>query len=111
MPVTDPQMLKGLLGLLLLSLLVRHDDYGYSLVVRLRTAGLEDIAEGTVYPALARCERASWLTAYLVPSPSGPARKYYRITSEGEAELARALESWSHLVALVGDLTSKESPQ
>lgn len=108
---TDPQMLKGLLGLLLLRLVADRDDYGYSLVVRLRTAGLEDITEGTVYPALARCERAAWLTAYLVPSASGPARKYYGISSDGEVELVRALESWNHLVGLVGDLTSKESPQ
>jgi DNA-binding PadR family transcriptional regulator len=32
-------------------------------VVRLQEAGLTDIAEGTVYPALARCERAGWVQA------------------------------------------------
>ena len=106
---TDPQMLKGLLTLLLLSLIAEQDDYGYALVVRLRAAGLEDIAEGTVYPALARCERASWLAAYHVPSSSGPARKYYRVTEAGELELARALESWNQLAGLVADLTEKEA--
>ena len=104
-------MLKGLLSLLLLTLLSERDDYGYALVVRLRMAGLEDIAEGTVYPALTRCERASWLTAYLVPSPSGPARKYYRITSDGEAERVRALDAWNHLVGLVATLNEKDSPR
>ena len=111
MSVIDPQMLKGLLSLLLLRLLEESDDYGYALVLRLRVAGLDDIAEGTVYPALARCERASWLTSYLVPSTSGPARKYYRITSDGEIELVRTLQSWKHLVGLVAGLTSKESPR
>ena len=90
MSTTDPQMLKGLITLLLLRLLADRDDYGYALVVRLQEAGLTDMAEGTVYPALARCERAGWMAAYYVPSERGPARKYYRLTDEGRSELARA---------------------
>ena len=101
-------MLKGILGVLILSLLAARDDYGYALVLRLREAGLDDIAEGTVYPALTRCERSSWLRSYYVPSPSGPSRKYYQVTSDGMAELDRALQSWTHLSRLVNDLSSKE---
>lgn len=104
----DPQMLKGLLTLLLLSLLAEREDYGYALVVRLREAGLSDIAEGTVYPALARCERASWLEAHYVPSERGPARKYYRITRPGQQELVRTTASWRHLSGLVATITSLE---
>lgn len=107
---TDPQMLKGLITLLLLRLVGDRDDYGYALVVRLREAGLIDIAEGTVYPALARCERAGWIDAYLVPSERGPARKYYRLTAAGDAELTRSLDSWHHLTSLVARITSKETP-
>ena len=102
-------MLKGLITLLVLRLLSERDDYGYALVVRLHQAGLSDIAEGTVYPALARCERAAWVAAYYVPSERGPARKYYRLTPEGQSELTRALESWNHLAALVSAITSKET--
>lgn len=101
-------MLKGLITLLLLRLLSERDDYGYALVVRLQEAGLSDIAEGTVYPALARCERAAWVGAYYVPSERGPARKYYRLTPEGQSEFTRALESWNHLANLVSAITSKE---
>ncbi len=104
-------MLKGLITLLMLSLLSERDDYGYALVVRLQEAGLSDIAEGTVYPALARCERAAWVAAYYVPSERGPARKYYRLTSDGQSELIRALESWNHLAGLVSVITSKEVPR
>lgn len=110
MPTTDPQMLKGLITLLLLHLVGERDDYGYALVVRLQQAGLPDLAEGTVYPALARCERAGWVEAYLIPSARGPARKYYRLTADGRVELARSLDAWNNLTSLVASVTSKETP-
>lgn len=75
--------------------------------MRLQEAGLSDIAERTVYPALARCERAGWVEAYYVPSERGPARKYYRLTTAGGDELTRSLDSWNHLAALVSAITSK----
>lgn len=110
MAITDPQMLKGLITLLLLHMVGERDDYGYALVVRLQEAGLPDLAEGTVYPALARCERAGWVEAYLVPSARGPARKYYRLTADGRVELARSLHAWNHLSGLVSSITSKGIP-
>jgi len=106
----DPQMLKGLVTLLLLHLVAEREDYGYALVVRLREAGFGDMAEGTVYPALARLEQAKRLDTYLVPSDKGPARKYYRITPAGELELERTKAAWDHLTGLVTGLVSKEKP-
>jgi len=94
-------MLKGLVSLLLLDLIAEEPDYGYSLVVRLHIQGFTELAEGTVYPALARVEQAGWIEAYLVPSDKGPARKYYRITDSGRSERSRAREAWESLVHLV----------
>jgi len=105
----DPQMLKGLVTLLLLHLVAEREDYGYALVVRLREAGFGEMAEGTVYPALARCEQAHWVDSYLVPSEKGPARKLYRITSAGRAELERTSAAWSHLTGLVAMLLKEET--
>jgi PadR family transcriptional regulator PadR len=73
----DVRLLKGVLGMLLLRLLDERADYGYALVVRLRELGFDDVSEGSVYPALARTERQGLLTTRLVPSTSGPARKYF----------------------------------
>ena len=53
----DPQLLKGVLSLLVLHLLSERESYGYELVQRLHEVGLSGILEGTVYPALARLER------------------------------------------------------
>ena len=97
----DPQLLKGVLTLLLLRLLAERESYGYEVVQRLREAGLAGISEGTVYPALARLEREGRITARLVASNSGPARKYYRPTPAGRAALTSGTASWLSLAELV----------
>lgn len=103
----DPQMLKGVLSLLLLRLVGERDDYGYALVVRLREAGFTELTEGTVYPALTRLESAGLLGSRLVRSASGPARKYYFLTASGQAEAARALDAWTTLTANVDRVLKK----
>ncbi len=97
----DPQLLKGVLSLLLLRLLAERESYGYEVVQRLRSLGLVDILEGTVYPALARLEREGRVTTRLVPSSAGPARKYYRPTAGGRAALEEATTQWLSLVEIV----------
>jgi PadR family transcriptional regulator PadR len=37
---------------------------------------------------------AGWLTSRIVPSYSGPPRRYYRITDEGRAALAARRAAW-----------------
>jgi PadR family transcriptional regulator PadR len=100
-PTHDPQLLKGVLSLLLLRLLAERESYGYEIVQRLRELGLSDISEGSVYPALARLEREGRLETRLVASRSGPARKYYRPTAAGAQALAEGTASWLSLAAVV----------
>lgn len=106
MPAHDPQMLKGVLALLLLSVLSTGDNYGYGLVTHLRAAGFDDLAEGTVYPGLTRLEGTGLLESHLVRSDSGPARKYYRLTDTGRAELAHRRVAWRDLVQSVHTATA-----
>lgn len=97
----DAQLLKGLLSLLLLHLLAESESYGYEVVQRIHELGLPDVADGTVYPALARLEREGRVVARLVASNSGPARKYYRPTAAGYEALADGVTSWKSLVSVV----------
>jgi PadR family transcriptional regulator, regulatory protein PadR len=106
----DPQLLKGVLSALLLRLLADRESYGYELVGRLRALGLDGIAEGTVYPALARLEREGRITARLIPSRSGPARKYYRPTRAGYDALAEATAHWLALASAVTPALSGPVP-
>lgn len=109
MPDNDPQLLKGVLPMLVLLLLTESESYGYELVTRLQTDGLADIAAGTVYPVLARLEREGQVSSRLVASSSGPARKYYRPTVDGAAELAAAVRGWDQLSRTVRSVLDRSA--
>jgi PadR family transcriptional regulator PadR len=109
-PSHDPQLLKGVVSLLLLQLLAERESYGYEVVQRLHEIGFPDILEGTVYPALARLEREGRVSARLVSSSAGPARKYYRPTPAGYAALAAGTTNWSSLARLVDAVFSRTVP-
>lgn len=94
----DAQLLKGVLPMLVLAALAHEEAYGYALVVRLREAGLEELSTGTLYPVLTRLERDTLVTSRLVPSPTGPARKYYRLSAPGALALAARRDAWRALV-------------
>ena len=102
----DTQALKGILSMLLLRVVDQSEDYGYSIVVRLQDLGFDELAEGTVYPALTRLESKGLLSSRLVKSTAGPARKYYKTTSAGVDELDRAVNAWHALSENVGRVMS-----
>ncbi len=106
----DPQLLKGILSLLLLQLLAEKESYGYEVVQRVHATGLTDVLEGTVYPALSRLEREGRLSSRLVASNSGPARKYYQPTAAGYAALDAGSTSWKELADLVNGVLSRPVP-
>lgn len=106
----DPQLLKGVLSLLLLQLLAEQESYGYEVVQRLHQIGLVDVLEGTVYPALARLEREGRVSARLVSSKSGPARKYYRPTPAGYEALTQGTAGWQALSEMVSTVLDRPVP-
>ena len=106
----DPQLLKGVLSLLLLHLLAERESYGYELVGRLHEIGLTEVLDGTVYPALSRLEREGRLVSRLLSSSAGPARKYYRPTSSGYAALTAGTAQWISLVESVNRQLGRTVP-
>ena len=106
----DPQLLKGVLSLLLLHLLAEQESYGYELVKRLHDLGLTDVLEGTVYPALSRLEREQRISSRLIPSSAGPARKYYRPTREGYSALHDGTQRYQALTHAVSRQLARPVP-
>jgi PadR family transcriptional regulator PadR len=88
----------GLVALVLLAVLdaTSEDLYGYEIAKRLQKAneGEALFKEGTIYPVLRALSASGWLTSRIVPSYSGPPRRYYRITDEGRALLAQWSGIW-----------------
>jgi PadR family transcriptional regulator PadR len=90
----ETQLRKGLVDLAVLSTIARGETYGYRIVEHLGgLAGLE-FTESTVYPVLTRLARDGLLAIRTEPSPSGPPRRYYRLTTDGERRFRRMAESW-----------------
>ena len=75
------QYKKGVLELLVLSLLHGRDRYGYEISEYLSER--IDIADGTVYPILRKLKSDGLVTTYLVEESGGPPRKYYSLTKTG----------------------------
>ncbi|HEV7712646.1 MAG TPA: PadR family transcriptional regulator [Asanoa sp.] len=88
------QLLKGVLDLAVLAVLKDEDGYGYDILRRLRTAGLEEVGDASVYGTLRRLFQAGLLTTYVVPSEEGPHRKYYGLNAAGRDQLNRAGKTW-----------------
>ena len=89
------QLLKGVLDLAVLAALRDEDGYGYDILRRLRTAGLAEVGDASVYGTLRRLYAAGALTSYVVPSDEGPHRKYYGITPAGRTQLAGQRADWA----------------
>ena len=88
------QLVKGLLDVAVLAVVREEDGYGYDVVRRLRTAGLEDVGDASVYGTLRRLYQAGALTSYVVPSDEGPHRKYYAINERGRSVLEDGAKTW-----------------
>lgn len=89
------QLLKGVLDLAVLAVLRDEDGYGYDIVRRLRTAGLEEVGDASVYGTLRRLFQAGALTTYVVPSEEGPHRKYYALNAAGRTQLELSAKVWN----------------
>jgi PadR family transcriptional regulator, regulatory protein PadR len=92
------QLLKGTLDVALLAVLGDGPNYGHGVFAVLVGAGLPGVADASVYGALRRLELDGLLLSELVASAEGPARKYYRLTADGERARSDAVAAWDHLV-------------
>lgn len=98
------QLLKGVLDVAVLAAIQHEDGYGYDVVRRLRSAGLDDVGDASVYGTLRRLYTAGALTSYVVPSDGGPHRKYYGINPQGRAMLESQGAEWASFVQTMNGL-------
>lgn len=88
----NSQMKRGTLEMCALSVISKDDCYGYEIVNRISVC--MEMTEGTIYPLMKRLREAGLIDSYIVESPEGPPRKYYKITENGRAELSRLISEW-----------------
>jgi PadR family transcriptional regulator, regulatory protein PadR len=90
----ETQLRKGVVELAILASVGRGETYGYRIVEQLEKLDGLALTESTVYPVLTRLARDGFLAVRTDVSPSGPTRRYYRLTEEGKRRLRQLAESW-----------------
>ncbi|GIP15606.1 PadR family transcriptional regulator [Paenibacillus montaniterrae] len=99
----NAEMLKGTIDLLILSALVRRDNYGYEIskAIKERTEGEFEIQEATLYLSLKRLEKQGAISAYWGDQSHGGRRKYYTVTEEGQSMLKKMIADWEKTAEIV----------
>jgi DNA-binding PadR family transcriptional regulator len=92
----------GRLELLVLGAVGAGAMHGYAVIdlLRERSSGTFDLAEGTVYPVLHRLEARGHLRSRWSDGP-GRRRRLYRLTPEGESALHAHRRDWQVFAAAV----------
>lgn len=82
---------------LVLSLLVSGEDYGYSIIQRVRDAsgGTIEWSEGMLYPVLHRLEEEGLIRSRWKTNERGRRRKYYRLSASGKRSLEVHRQQWN----------------
>lgn len=102
------QMVKGVLEGCLLAVIAEEETYGYEIMEKLEKHGFTFAKEGSIYPLLLRLEKERLIAGTLRPSPSGPNRKYYRLTEQGERQLADFRRHWRELNQAVNRIIEED---
>lgn len=97
MTFTNTQLKKGVLELCILYQLKDKELYGYQIMKAVKDQ-FSDVYDGSIYAILRRLNAEGYTQTYIKDSPSGPARKYYRITPAGVDYLNRTIAEWQRLV-------------
>jgi PadR family transcriptional regulator PadR len=88
-------MRKGMLEYCVLSLLRDEERYGFDIVRALSDVDGLVTTEGTIYPLLSRLRRDGFVVTTWQESPSGPPRRYYRLTPDGRDALRTFVTEWT----------------
>lgn len=93
---TQVQMRKGILEFCIMHIISRGEVYASDMLSELTSAKIM-IVEGTLYPLLTRLRKAGLVEYKWVESSSGPPRKYYTLTGEGQGFLNGLNQTWDEL--------------
>ena len=96
------QLKKGALELCVLALLSQHDSYAYEIASQLSDS--IGMGEGTIYPLMRRLQADGLVETYLEESPSGPPRKYYKLSAAGRRSFTSQQAAWSSFSGAVNQI-------
>ena len=100
------ELLQGTLDMLILRTLRFGPAHGHQIAKHIQqtTEEVLQVEHGSLYPALHRLERKSWIAAKWEPAGKDLKReyKYYRLTPAGRKQLSAEESKWKQLTAAIG---------
>ncbi len=99
-------LLRGHTDTIILAHLIEGNSYGYELnkSVSLKTNGVYELKEATLYSAFRRLEEASLITSYWGNEETGARRRYYQITEAGKEQYKQNKKEWEEAKSLLDKL-------
>jgi PadR family transcriptional regulator PadR len=97
-------MRKGVLEYCILAVISGRSAYASDIIEKMKESHLL-VVEGTLYPLLTRLKNDGLLNYRWEESRSGPPRKYYALTPDGQIFLGDLNLSWIELVNSVQKIT------
>lgn len=105
---TKTQMRKGILEYCILSIIQKTGDaYASDILEQLKKSEMI-VVEGTIYPLLTRLKNEEVLEYRWEESSSGPPRKYFSLTKQGEEFLKELEQTWIQLKQAVNKITQEK---
>jgi PadR family transcriptional regulator PadR len=102
------QLRKGTLEYCILLIISKKRAYTSDILNELKDAQLI-VVEGTLYPLLTRLKNEGILNYAWEESTQGPPRKYYEISTKGEAILNEMELAWNELSEAINQLRNTKN--
>jgi len=98
-----PDMLQGMLDLLILRVLQLEPLHGWAIGQRIRQLSAEvlQVQQGSLYPALHKLEEQGWIDATWGESENKRRAKYYALTTAGRKRLREETAQWERLSSAI----------
>jgi PadR family transcriptional regulator, regulatory protein PadR len=97
---------QGTLDLLILRTLALEPQHGWAISERIHqiSSKVLQVQQGSLYPALHRLERRSWIKSRWGASENNRRAKYYELTARGRRQLEAEKTAWEKLTAAVAQI-------
>jgi PadR family transcriptional regulator len=101
---------QGTLSLLILKILALEPLHGWAISQRLQqvSAGVLQVSDGSLYPALHKLERERWIAAEWKTSQLGRRAKFYSLTRHGRRQLEQQSADWERLSGAITQVVRLE---
>jgi PadR family transcriptional regulator len=97
------ELLQGTLDLLILRTLLSGPAHGHAIAkaIEMRSEDVLQVEQGSLYPALHRLIKQSWISVQTGTSENNRRAKFYRLTAKGRRQLLVETSKWDKLAGAI----------